>query len=183
MKITQMPRRELIALFLKIFIAIIGLFGIFKIVEFAYDFSGFDDIEYENSAHVLSTFEENESDFDSMAEVLQRTNINRILFDDYMDNPKPIMICPGDALKNPKYQIRRRGFLKGEDYKSICSFFEKYGPLYVEGTLSYCFAFNTKDDVVYLFYIPQENKEKIIEYYFNYTITHLNDEWYFAVYE
>ena len=178
-----MPRRELTALFLKIFIAIAILFCIFKIVEFAYDFSGFDDVEYENSVHVLEIFEENESDFDLMVDVLKETNINKILFDDYMDNPKPIMLCPGDALKNPKYQIRRKGLLEKEQYGIIYNFFEEYGPLYIEGTYSFCFAFNTKDDTAYLIYIPQENKEKITEYYFNYTITHLNDEWYFAVYE
>lgn len=182
MKTIPKQKRKAIALFLKIIIIVAVLFCVYKVAEFMYDLWGFEEIEYEDASHVLEAFEENKSDFDSMVEVLQRTNINRILFDDYMDNPKPIMICPGDALKNPKYQIRRRGFLKGEDYKSICSFFEKYGPLYVEGTLSYCFAFNTKDDVVYLFYIPYEKREKIIDFHSNYTMTQLNDEWYFATY-
>lgn len=177
-----MPKRELTALFLKIFIVIVVLFCVFKVVEFAYDFSGFDDVEYENSSHVLEVFEENKGDFDLVVDVLEETNINRVLFDDYMDNSKSIAICPGDALKNPKYQIRRKGLLEKEQYDIICGFFEKYGPLYIEGTFSFCFAFNTKDDVAYLIYIPQKNKEKIIEYYFDYTITPLNDEWYFATY-
>ena len=182
MKTILKKKRKLIVCFFKAFVIIVTLFCVFKIAEFIYDFSGFNDIEYENSAHVLKLFEENENDFNSMVEVLQSTNINRILFDDYMDNPKPIMICPGDALKNPKYQIRRRGFLKGEDYKAICSFFKKMGPLYIEGTLEFNFAFDTKDDVVYLFYIPNEKKEKIIEFFSNYTFTHLKDEWYFGIY-
>ncbi len=178
-----MPKRGLTVLFLKIFIVIAVLFCIFKIVEFAYDFSGFDDIEYENSAHVLEVFEKNKGDFDLMVDVLEETNINRILFDDYIDNPKPIMICPGDALKNPKYQIRRKGLLEKEQYDTICGFFKEFGPLYIEGTLSFCLAFNTKDDVVYLIYIPHESKEKIIDSYYNYTVTHLKDEWYFATYK
>lgn len=183
MKIFQTANRGSIVLFLKILFTIMALFGIFKFAEFVYDFSGFDDIEYKNPDHVLKVFEENENDFDSVVDVLKETNINSILFDDFMNNPKPIMLCPGDSLKNPRYQIGRKGLLANEQYHAICSFFEKYGPLYIEGTLEFCFAFNTTNDVVYLIYVPQENKGEIIDYYSNYTITHLKDDWYFATYE
>ena len=164
------------------FVISIILFCVFYVAEYIYDFLGFKEIEYENSDHVIKIFEENESDFNSMATVLQRTNINRILFDDFMDNPRKFDPCPGDSLKNPKYQIKRRGFLKGKDYKLICSFFEKYGPKYIEGTYAFRFAFRIKDDIVYLFYIPNEGKDKVIDFLHNYTITHLKGEWYFAIY-
>lgn len=183
MKTILKQKHKLILRFLKAFIIIVILFCVFKVAEFIYDFVGFKEIEYNDASHILEVFEENKSDFDAMVEVLQKTNINRILFDDYMDNPKPFDLFPGDALKNPKYQIRRQGFLEGEDYKAICDFFKKYGPICIDGTIEFRFDFDTKDDVVYLFYIPNENKEKIIKFFSDYSMTHLTDEWYFATYE
>ncbi|MBQ8758852.1 MAG: hypothetical protein IJZ20_04075 [Clostridia bacterium] len=182
MKIIPKQKRKVIALFLKIIIIVAVLFCVYKVAEFMYDLWGFEEIEYEDVSHVLEIFEENESDFNSMVEVLQRTNINRILFDDYMDNPKPLMPCPGDALKNPKYQIRRRGFLKGEDYKSICNFFKKYGPICIEGTMEFRFDFDTKDDVVSLCYIPENIRDVVLETLMEYneTVICLNENWYFA---
>ena len=183
MKTILKKKRKFIARFFKSLFLIITLFCVFNVAKFMYDFWGFEQIEYEDASHVLEIFEENKSDFDAMVDVLQRTNINRILFDDYMDNPKPFDLCPGDALKNPRYQIRRRGFLKGENYKVICSFFKKYGPICIDGTMEFRFDFDVKDDVVYLFYIPNENKEKIIKFFSDYSMIYLTDEWYFATYE
>ena len=182
MKTIPKQKRKLIARFFKAFVIIVISFCVFKVAEFIYDLWGFEEIEYNDASHILEVFEENKSDFDAMVKVLQRTNINRILFDDYMDNPRRLDPCPGDELKNPKYQIRRRGFLKGEDYKAICSFFEKYGPIRIDGTMEFRFDFDTKDDVVHLFYIPYEKKEKITDFHFNYTMTHLKGEWYLATF-
>ena len=181
MKTILKKKRRLIVRFFKAFVIIVTLFCILYVAKFMYDLLGFEEIEYEDASHVLEIFEENKSDFDAMVDVLQRTNINRIIFDDYMDTPRKFDACPGDALKNPKYQLRRRGFLKGKDYKAICRFFKKYGPCSIEGTFQFCFAFQTKDDVVQLFYIPHESKDKILNYYsFHYTMNHLTDEWYFG---
>ena len=182
MKIIPKQNRKIITLFLKIIIIAAILFCVFKVTEFIYDFLGFAEIEYKDASHVLEVFEENESDFNSMVEVLQRTNINRILFDDYMDNPKLLDPCPGDALKNPKYQIRRRGFLKGEDYKAICSFFEKYGPIRIDGTMEYCFDFDIKGGVVSLCYVPENIRDVVLETLgkYNDRIVALNENWYIA---
>lgn len=150
-----------------------------------YDFWGFKQIEYEDASHILEIFEENKSDFDAMVDVLQRTNINRILFDDYMDNPKPFDLCPGDALKNPRYQISRRGFLKGEDYKVVCGFFKKYGPICIDGTMEFRFDFSTKEGVVSLCYIPENIKDVVLEELkqCSGTITLLNENWYFVEFQ
>ena len=165
MKTILKKKRRLIVRFFKAFVIIVTLFCILYVAKFMYDLLGFEEIEYEDASHVLEIFEENKSDFDAMVDVLQRTNINRIIFDDYMDTPRKFDACPGDALKNPKYQLRRRGFLKGKDYKAICRFFKKYGPVCIDGTMEFRFDFDIKDDVVHLFYIPNENKEKIIKFY------------------
>ena len=182
MKTIPTQKRKGIAFFLKIIIIAAILFCVFKVTEFIYDFLGFAEIEYKDASHVLEVFEENESDFNSMVEVLQRTNINRILFDDYMDNPKLLDPCPGDALKNPKYQIRRRGFLKGEDYKAICSFFEKYGPICIDGTMEFRFDFDIKGGVVCLCYIPENIRDIVLEtlWQCNETIIPLDENWYIA---
>lgn len=183
MKIIPKQKCKVIAFFLKITIIVVVLFCVYKVAEFIYDFLGFKEIEYNDSEHILKVFEENESDFISMVEVLQRTNINRILYDDYMDNPKPLMLCPGDDLKNPKYQIRRKGLLKKEDYGSICNFFKKYGPVRIEGTIQFRFDFYTKKDgLVSLCYIPEYIRDVVLETLIGYcdTVICLNESWYFA---
>ena len=182
MKTILKKKRKLIARFFRAFVIIVTLFCIFNVAKFMYDLLGFEEIEYRDASHVLEIFEENKSDFDAMVAVLQRTNINRILFDDYMDNPKPLDACPGDALKNPKYQIRRRGFLKGEDYKAICRFFKKYGPVCIDGTMEFRFDFDIKDDVVSMCYIPKDIKDVVLKTLMKHkeTVICLNENWYFA---
>lgn len=182
MKTIPTQKRKLITRFLKIIIIVAILFCVYKVAEFIYDLWGFEEIEYNDASHILEVFEENKSDFDAMVKVLQRTNINRILFDDYMDNPRQLDPCPGDELKNPKYQIRRRGFLKGEDYKAICSFFEKYGPIRIYGTMEYCFDFDIKGGVVSLCYVPENIRDVVLETLWKYNdrIVALNENWYIA---
>ena len=182
MKTIPKQKRKIAARFFKAFVIIVISFCVFKAAKFIYDLWGFEEIEYNDAAHVLAIFEENKSDFDAMVEVLQRTNINRILFDDYMDTPRTLDPCPGDELKNPKYQIRRRGFLKGEDYKAICSFFKKYGPIRIEGTMEFRFDFGIKSGVVYLCYIPDSIRDVVLETLgqYNDTIVPLDENWYFA---
>ena len=159
MKTTQ--NHKVIFFFFKIFFIVTVIFCVYKVAEVMYDFCGVEEIEYEDASHVLEIFEENKSDFDAMVDVLKDTNINRILFDDYMDNPEPIIICAGDALSNPKYQIRRRDLLEKEDYKAICRFFKKYGPVCIEGTIEFRFDFDMKDGMMYLFYIPNKKRRSL----------------------
>ena len=184
MKTIPKQKRKLAARFLKaVLIAVVSVYAI-KAAIFIYDFWGFEHIEYKDTAHVLEIFEENKDDFDAMVDVLQRTNINKILFYDYLYNPKALFLCSGEELKNPKYQIKRRGFLKAgdEDYKSICTFFKKYGPVRISGTKEFCFDFDIEGGLAYLCYIPENIRDiilKTLEKHYE-TIIPLDEYWYVA---
>ena len=156
MKIFQTANRGLTALFLKIILVTICIFLTAYVCVFVYDFLGYKSIDYGSPEDILHIFSENETDFEEMAQTLTRTNIIGTLCDEYLHGSDYDAIYSSDSLRNPKYQIRRQKLLGNDDYKIVSSFFEKYGPAYIDGREAFTFCFYTQACPVYLHYIPSE---------------------------
>ena len=188
MKTIRMPNRASIVLFLKILIAVVICVPIiFFVADVIYiRYIEFSPIVFETNEEIVEMFEANVEDFDKMVELIEETGVVWKLNVRYLTQKK-ITFPTGDALSNPKRQLKGSGFVTKAQLKEIIEFFEKYNVHYisssVRGEPHYDFEFFSKTHCVSFLYVDS-NEENITEIMtkayedFGYHIFQISEHWY-----